>query len=401
MRDVIVIGARCGGAPTAMLLAKKGYDVLLVDRARFPTDIAHGHFVHRHGPARLRKWGLLDRVIATGCPAIESSINDYGDYPLCADELRVNGLAFGYAPRRYALDTVLVEAAVAAGAELRQEYTVENLTMEEEQVTGIKGRDRNTCTLSTEQAVITVGADGRGSLVARRVHAPLYQSAPSLTFSYFSYWSGVASKSLEIYVRGDFAIFCFPTNNNLFAVFVFWPTKVLPSARANAETHYMNAVDQIPGLGERLRAGRREERIYAALDLPNFLRKPYGPGWALVGDAGCHKDPFLALGISDALRDAEFLAEAIDTALSGRATFDQAMAQYERLRNESTLPEYNRNLRLAKLEPLPQEVLRLRAAVRDDESLRRQYTLANHEAIPHESFFNAEMMHRLGVAYGP
>ena len=398
MRDVIVIGARCGGAPTAMLLARRGYNVLLVDRARFPTDIPHGHFLHKNGPTRLRKWGLLDRVVGTNCPPIESSINDCGDYPLAADDLRVDGLAFGYAPRRYALDGVLVEAAVKAGAELREEFTVESLTMDGDKVTGIRGRDRNSDSLTSDQARITVGADGRSSLVARRVHAPLYQSAPSLTFSYFSYWSGVDSKSLEVYVRGDFALAAFPTNNGLFAVFVSWPSRLLPRAGQNVEAHFMHAIDQIPGLGDRLRGGRREERLYGALDQPNFLRKPYGPGWALVGDAGCHKDPFLALGISDAFRDAEFLADAIDAALSGQSDYEQAMVQYERLRNESTLPDYHRNIRLAKLEPLPPDIMRLRAAVRHDPALRREYTLANHDAIPRESFFNAETMKRLGVS---
>jgi len=398
MHDVIVIGARCGGAPTAMLLARKGYDVLLVDRAKVPSDIPHGHFVHRNGPARLRKWGLLDRVIDSGAPAIESSINDCGDYALCADELRVNGLAFGYAPRRYALDAILVEAAVEAGAQLRDEYTVESLTEHDDQISGICGRDRKTGTLTTERAKITVGADGRSSLVARRVHAPLYQSAPSQTFSYFSYWSGVTSTALEIYVRPEFALAAFPTNNNLFAVFVSWPSRLLPRIGGHIEAHFMQAVDCIPALSARLHNGRREERLYGALDLPNFLRKPFGPGWALVGDAGCHKDPFLALGMSDAFRDAEFLAEAIDAVLSGRATYEQAMSQFERLRNECTLPDYHRNIRLAKLEPLPPEIMKLRAAVRNDPALRREYTLANHDAVPRESFFNAETMKRLGIA---
>jgi flavin-dependent dehydrogenase len=397
MRDVIIIGARCGGAPTAMLLARKGYDVLLVDRSRFPTDIPHGHFIHRDGPARLRKWGVLEPLLETNCPPIESAVHDYGDFPLHADNLQVNGLAIGYAPRRHALDAVLVEAAVAAGAELREEFTVETLTMEEDQVTGVRGRDRKSGTLSSEQAVITVGADGRGSFVARRVHAPLYQSVPSLTFSYFSYWSGVSSKSLEVYVRPEFSIFAFPTNNNQFGVFVFWQAKALAAVRSHVEMHFMNAVDQIPGFGERLRAGRREERLYGALDLPNFLRKPYGSGWALVGDAGCHKDPFLALGICDAFRDAELLADAIDSSLSGRMTVEQAMAQYERLRNEATLPEYHRNIRLARLEPMPLETQRVRAAVRNDPQLCREFLLANHGAIPRESFFNPENLQRLTV----
>jgi flavin-dependent dehydrogenase len=372
--------------------------VLLVDRSRFPTDIPAGHFIHKNGPTRLRKWGLLDRVLATGCPPIESSINDFGDYPLEADQLQVDGLAFGYAPRRYALDSVLVEAAVKAGVELREEFTVESLAMEEDQVTGIRGRNRNTGTLVEDQAVVTVGADGRGSLIARRVHAPLYQTAPSLTFSFFSYWSGVESRSLEVYARAEFALAAFPTNNGLFAVFVSWPSRSLPRINPSVEAHFMSAIDRVPGLSDRLHSGRREERLYGALDQPNFLRKPYGPGWALVGDAGCHKDPFLALGISDAFRDAEFLADAIDAALSGRSTYEQAMSQYERLRNESTLPDYHRNIRLAKLEPLPPEIMRLRAAVRHDPVLRRQYTLANHDAIPRESFFNADTMKRLGVS---
>jgi flavin-dependent dehydrogenase len=165
--------------------------------------------------------------------------------------------------------------------------------------------------------------------------------------------------------------------------------------RTNVEAHFMEAIDQIPGLGERLRAGRREERLYGALDLPNFLRRPYGAGWALVGDAGCHKDPFLALGITDAWRDAELLADAIDNALAGRNTVEQAMAQYERLRNEATLPEYQRNIRLARLEPMPPEMEKMRAVVRHDPQLRRQMLLANHETVPRESFFNPENLHRL------
>ena len=120
----------------------------------------------------------------------------------------------------------------------------------------------------------------------------------------------------------------------------------------------------VPALAARLESGRREERLYGAADLPNFLRRPYGPGWALVGDAGCHKDPFMALGICDALRDAELLAEAAGEGLSGERPLEAALAGYARRRDEATLPEYRENLRRARLGPPPPELARIRAAVR-------------------------------------
>ena len=116
--DVIVVGARCAGASTAMLLARKGYRVLVVDRAQFPSDIPRGHFIHRHGPQRLNAWGLLDRVVATGCPAVTSMTADFGDFPLTGKDLVVDGVAFGYAPRRDKLDQ---EKRVAQSTRVAQE----------------------------------------------------------------------------------------------------------------------------------------------------------------------------------------------------------------------------------------------------------------------------------------
>src|SRR5262245_40535741 len=126
MYDAIVIGARCAGASTAMLLARKGYRVLLLDRSRFPSDIAHGHFIHQDGPARLQRWGLLERITASNCPAVDSVVSDMGDFPLPGIDVSLDGLAFGYGPRRRVLDQILVEAAVAAGAQLRTGCSVED-----------------------------------------------------------------------------------------------------------------------------------------------------------------------------------------------------------------------------------------------------------------------------------
>jgi 2-polyprenyl-6-methoxyphenol hydroxylase-like FAD-dependent oxidoreductase len=166
MYDAIVVGARCAGAPTAMLLARKGYKVLLVDRATFPSEVPRGHFIHRHGPGRLHRWGLLDRILATGCPPVTATILDFDDFPLVCRELLIEGVAMGYGPRRSALDKVLLDAAVEAGAELREGFVVEDFATEGARLVGIRGRDKRGSTVATERAHITIGADGRNSRLA-------------------------------------------------------------------------------------------------------------------------------------------------------------------------------------------------------------------------------------------
>ena len=401
MYDAIVVGARCAGGPTAMLLARKGYDVLLVDRATFPSDIPHGHFIHRHGPRRLARWGLLDAVAATGCPPSTSWTLDQGDFPLTGGDLTADGVAFGYGPRRAALDTVLLEAAIAAGAEFREGFVVDDVITESDAVAGVRGHTIGHSAAVTERARVTIGADGRNSHLAKAVRAPAYEVVPPLTCWYFSYWSDVPAAGLEVYVRPGQVIFAFPTNDGLFAIFVAWSRDRFPAVRADIEGQFLSVVDTIPALAERVRGGRREERFRGASDVPNFLRKPYGPGWALVGDAGCHKDPFLALGICDAFRDAELLTDALDEGLSGRAPLMTALADYERRRNEATLPDYRQNLQAARFDPLPAELLQLRAAVRGDRAATNQFLMALEGMVPRETFFNPANLGRIMAATSP
>ena len=352
-----------------MLLARAGLDVLLVDRARFPSEIPHGHFIHRHGPQRLADWGLLDRVLATGCPPATSLTTHFGDFPLVGTDLVVDGVPVGLGPRRAALDAVLVEAAVEAGVELREGFAVEDLVWEGDRVAGVRSTKG-----ATERARWVIGADGRNSGVAKRVQAPAYEDEPTVSCWYFSYWSGVTGNGLELYLRDRRVIFAFPTNDGLYAVFVAWPIEQLDAVRTDTERQLLAAFDGFPEFAERVRAGTREERILGATQLPNFVRRPYGPGWALVGDAGCHKDPFLALGVCDAFRDAELLAAALASVASGERPEDEALADYEQRRNESTLPDFRQNLAEARLEPPPPEYLALRASLRgDEEATRRSY----------------------------
>ena len=357
MYDAIVIGARCAGATTAMLLARKGLDVLLVDRAQFPSDIPHGHFIHRHGPRRLAEWGLLDRVLASGCPRVTQFTSDFGDFELTGRDLEVDGIPMGLGPRRTALDAILVEAAVEAGAEFREGTPVRELTFDGDRVTGIAG----------ERARIVIGADGRNSGVAKHVGAPFTHARPPLTVWYFSYWSGIPDPGLSVHVRDRTAIFAFPTNDDRFGLFVAWPLSELTRVKADIEAAMLGVVDGVPGLGERVRAGRREERLAGATQLPNFVRKPHGPGWALVGDAGCHKDPFMALGVCDAFRDAELLADAVAS--------EAPLEEYERRRDEATLPDFERNFGAAHL-VAPPELLAQRQTLRGDQEATNRFFLA-------------------------
>ncbi len=377
MYDAIIVGARCAGAATAMLLARRGHRVLLVDRATFPSDLPHGHFLHRRGPARLKRWGLLGRVAATGAPPITSVVSDYGDFPLSDRDITVDGAPLGYGPRRRAMDQILLDAAVEAGADLRTGFAVQDYIGDGERITGIRGREAAGRTLVTEQATVTIGADGRNSRLARTVGAPAYEELPPLTCWYFSYWSGIPDPGLRLYLRGRRLLLAFPADAGLVAVFAAWPASMLPQVRTDIPGHFMGAVDAVPELARLVRGGRQEDRFYGASDLPNFLRRPYGPGWALVGDAGCHKDPFLALGMCDALRDAELLANALDEAFTGVLPLDAALAGYHRKRDRSTLADYHLNALLARTMEAPEQLLRLRAEVRDDPAATRRLILRN------------------------
>jgi flavin-dependent dehydrogenase len=389
MYDAIVIGARCAGASTAMLLARKGHKVLLIDRARFPSDIPHGHFIYRDGPRRLKAWGLLDSVLASGCPPVSKMILNMGDLRLAGENLVVDGVPLGYGPRRKVFDKILVDAAVAAGAELRERFTVEEFLNDGDRITGIQGRDLRGDAKAIEHGKIVIGADGRNSRLARTMQAQVYEAVPTLLCYYFSYWSGVPCDALEVYVQNHRVIFAIPTHDGLTAIFVGWPIEEFHRVRSDIESNFIQALDLVPTLAERVRAGRREEPFYGSADLPNFFRKPFGPGWALVGDAGHHKDPYMALGISDALRDAELLANAVHDGLSDARAMEEALMDYEKRRNALAVPTYYENLASARFTPPPPDVIQLIAALQRNQNQQdtNRFLMARTAMIPAEEFF--------------
>ncbi len=396
MFDVIVVGARCAGAPTALLLARKGYKVLLLDRGTFPSDMPFSnHYVHQTGSARLKRWGLLDALAATNCPPIRTNHFDYGAFSLTGSPVPAEGgVTEAYAPRRLKLDPVLVDAAVKAGVELREGFSVQEVLWDKDRVTGIRGHQKNGDTVS-EHARITVGADGMFSTVAKAVKAEEYKTGPALEGSWYAYFSGVPMIGWHLWLRQDRVIFAYNTNDNLSLIGVAFAAKDLPMVRADVEKHHSAVIQEHAlELWERMQAGRRESR-YVGGAIPSFVRKPYGPGWALVGDAGYQKDPCTASGITDAFGSAEWLAEAIDAGFSGRKPLEQALAGYEQTRNQTELPYFDLTTQLAALAPPPPEVQQLLEALRDNPEQRSRFFGMLAHTVPVPEFFSPENMQEI------
>jgi flavin-dependent dehydrogenase len=400
MYDAIVVGARCAGSPTAMLLARKGYRVLLVDRITFPSDTFRNHALLQPALLKLKRWGLLDEVIATNCPPIREIKAQMGPFELVAQLTPTDGLAGLYAPRRKYLDHILARAAVAAGAELREGFTVEELLWDDDKVVGIRGRGQGGASV-TEHAPIVIGADGLHSVVARGVNAPTYQDVPTLTWIYYSYWSDVALGRFEMHRADDVAMLGFPTNDGLTCVAAFGPAEGFEMFREDIEGNFERTLDRFPAFADQVRAGSRAERWIGTADLPNFFRTPYGPGWALVGDAGYHKDPVTANGITDAFRDAEALAEAIDAGFSGRQPLQEALAAYQQQRDEVALPHFQVACQNATFGPLPPEMQGLFAALVGNLEDTAHFFETTFQIRPAAEFFAPENIGRIMSAYQP
>jgi flavin-dependent dehydrogenase len=387
--DALVVGARCAGAATAMLLARRGYRVGLLDRAAFPSDTVSGHCLLYEGTRRLAAWGLLQAVVDTGCPPLRTFGTDAGDFLLAAAVPTPDGLPVAIGPRRSILDALLVNAAQEAGAELITGTSVDGLVAADGTVRGVRATVRGGSSAEFH-ARIVIGADGKHSTVARLVRAPAYREEPSLTCWYYAYWEGVPVTGLEVHTRNRRGVFCFPTHEGLTLIAVAWPHDEFARVRGDIEHEYLEAVRAMPSLDERFVGAGRAERFYGMADLPNFFRCPYGPGWALVGDAGHHTDPMRALGMSHAFHDADLLCDAIDAGLSGRMPLETALRRYHAARDERAIPLHEGNLDAARLAPTPAPALALRAALHGDEEETGRMYAARLGVTPFEEYFNPE-----------
>ena len=356
MFDVVVVGARCAGSPTAMLLARQGHSVLVVDRARFPSDTLSTHFMTPDGVDRLRAWGVLDAVLASGCPPTYGQLRSMQGMVMPPDRSEPMTLC----PRRTVLDKILVDYARAAGAEVREGCIVESLIIENGVVCGIRGRAGDTP--FEERATVVVGADGRESFVARQVNAASYNEVEVTTAGYYGYYRDFEGEDTELYMGGGRAMFVFRTNDGETCIGVEFLAERFKDFRDDIEGNIRLALESIPSLGDRFSRATRTSKLMGLIGHKGFYRKPFGPGWALVGDAGYYRDPLLGQGMNDALRDAEVLAGALHTTLADPGQWEDALGAYEQQRNAATTMIYNLTAMLTKdLDPSP-EVLQMMAA---------------------------------------
>jgi flavin-dependent dehydrogenase len=395
--DAIVIGARVAGSPTAMLLARRGYRVLLVDRATFPSDTISTHLIHPRGVAALARWGLADAVAATHCPPIQRYRLDFGPFAIVGRPAGVAAAPTAFAPRRMVLDELLVDAAGQAGAEVREGFTVDGLVIEAGTVTGIRGHSTGSPSV-VERARVVIGADGASSLVARAVDAPRYVDVPAFEALYLAYWSGLPTDGeYQLYARERRGLAAVPTNDGLTVALVAWPMDEFEANRRDLLGNYLRAFEADPAVADRIRGATRESKPVGAV-MRNFYRQSNGPGWALVGDAGYHKDAVTAQGISDAFLDAESLVDAIDEAFSGRRPWDVTMAARQDARDRRTRAMFELTCQFASMDPPSEESAQLFAAVAADPRASEDFVSTYAGSMAVEDFFAPANLERYATA---
>jgi menaquinone-9 beta-reductase len=324
--DVLVVGARCAGASIAMLLARAGLDVLVVDRAEAGADTLSTHALMRPGVLLLSQWGVLDAVRSAGTPRVTDVVYHYGadTVPI---PIRPRGDVDGlYAPRRTVLDPILVDAAHAAGAEVRHGVSFQDVERDVDgRVVGARLRSRD-----GREVVVRcrwlIGADGLRSRVARAVDATVVHRAAHTSTNAYAFVEGLPDTAYHNLFRPGVAAGLIPTNGGMANVWA-GVSSTAPGPHDPRDVpaffeHTLRAAS--PWLADQVFDGRAVEGLRLFSGHRGETRRAYGPGWALVGDAASMEDPIGAHGMTKALIGAELTARAVVQAAHGadeRAAF--------------------------------------------------------------------------------
>ncbi|WP_083441232.1 NAD(P)/FAD-dependent oxidoreductase [Nitriliruptor alkaliphilus] len=332
--DAIVVGARVAGASTAMLLARSGLRVLVVDRDRYGSDTLSTHALMRGGVLQLSRWGLLDELVAAGTPPVHRTVLRYGTTEETVEVQPGPHVPALFAPRRTVLDRLLVDAAVRAGAEVRFRTCLTDLLRDDDgRVVGIEARGEDG-ERWTATAPVTIGADGIRSLVARQVGAGTYAAGVHASAMVVGHWSGVDVDGYHVRYGPGAAAGLIPTNDGRACCWVATPAAGFTDQRREPALGMTGVLGVLaPDWADALDAGVRHGPIRGFAGVPGYLRQPWGRGWALVGDAGFFKDPLTTHGMTDALRDAELLARAVVGAAGSARALDAALAGYHDTRD--------------------------------------------------------------------
>ena len=332
--DAVVVGARCAGAATAMLLARRGLRVLVVERGRRGTDTLSTHALMWGAVVQLRRWGLLGAIEAAGTPVVRTTTFHYADEATRIPLKPRDGMPGLFAPRRLVLDAVLADAAGAAGAELAFGVRLVDLVRSDSgRVKGVVIEDDEGRTRRIGAGVV-VGADGLRSTVARLVEAEPYRTGRHAASVVFGYYEGLPDDGYHWHYRPGVSVGVIPTNDGLHCVFASTSgRRFQEEIRFNPAAGFDRILAECSGdLARRVAAGERSGHLRGFAGEVGFFRQSWGPGWALVGDAAYFKDPITAHGITDALRDAELLARAAEVGS------EAALAGYQETRDALAVP---------------------------------------------------------------
>ena len=330
MHDVVVVGGGPAGCSVALLLARRGYGVLVLERNGLAPDSSSTHHLAPAAVVLLERWGLLDQLVATGCPGADRTTVWVGAQHLDMPNPAESPLT--YAPRRLVLVSLTSAAAVDAGAQVRLGFTAKDLVWESGGVSGVVGTGADGHSVY-ERSRLVVGADGRNSLVARVVGAETYDERPATSCCYHACWRGAAGAGPEVFLGDRRAVAVYPTDGGLAWVVAARPVTDWAAYKGAPERTYLDHVRVFPLLGRRFEEATRASRFGGTADLGSGLRVPWGAGWALVGDAGHPHDTSVGLGTPDVCTEAHMLASAIDEGLSGRRSLSEALASYHRARD--------------------------------------------------------------------
>jgi menaquinone-9 beta-reductase len=350
--DVVIIGARVGGPVLASRLATGGVRVLLVDACHFPSDTISTHFFRGSGLlAALQRIGALESVLELGAPRLlrEYSYTGDGGSPGVSPPQDPGELGYNLSVRRVTLDNALARfASSRAGVELSEGTHAVGLRKEGGRVIGVQlDSPEGTRTVRSR---LVVGADGRNSWLAREVGAAYRTSEAGHRGMYYAYYSEFEGPlgprdGPEFSSHGDELAYVFPSDGGLACIALSLNLETYRWVRVSPAERFVRRMARHPGIAPRLAAASRHGAMRGAGPTPNFVRVPFGPGWALVGDSEMHRDPWTGQGLDSAGSHALALGDAVTRWFRGELTEEEAGRAYEGERDRLSLAAYESTVR--------------------------------------------------------